>query len=677
MSQAGIEAGRISGRRLTCVLVVLLAGAVAAASTSARIGELRARLSQLDAGGWNPAAEQAFARDLDALVAQMRGGGNPGAAAAEMRRLVADAHRRHGEWLERAEREFLADDDGADPFESEEAIERRQMAMQTLYLRNWVDLESATAWQPSSPDRAQWLRRAVDGFGRIAAVDDRTIAAESHYGRALAYRALGQFEPAAADFARAIELSPEQFAARAGTALVEMQLERDRIAEALAASQKLLADHRSAEAEFLRAKSLLLALAAPGGKGAVRAAQRSEVADLIARLERRGGQWPELARRLVAAGIARPEEWLDAEAGPTIRWTVAESLRAQGRCGDALPLYKALFGAGKSPRAELAVAYAECRFRAGDHAGVLQTLQTVDARSDVAGNAAYLRFKAAEALHHAAPTPASGAQLLELAGAFADAHPRHQRAYEAQFRLGELLRERGERLAAAAMFDAVSGDAGLRLQALFQSAQCYVEEWEMRERSAGVDAARDLGAAAIERLDRFRSEATAMTSARSARPADAAVLAPMQARAEVLAALVRARLGGEEYSDEAIVILDGFDERYAGEAELRPQAAAVRGVALLGLGRYAEARAAIEAFVAVQRGSERDYELMRGLGVRALALAGEQSAAGDVAAAADLRAAALAIYSALLAAAERGALAAESPHGLRQLVDDLRRQTES
>lgn len=663
-----------AGRRtaIASALLCAIAGVALATPPVTKVGELRARLAQLDAAPWNSAAERAFAGDLDALVTQVRSTGNPGGAAAELRRLVGDAHRRHAEWLEKAERQFLADE-GEDPFESEEAAERRQLEMQALYLRNWVDLEAATNWQPDNAERVQWLRRAIEGFGRIATVDDRAIAAESHYGRGLAERALGRIDAAAADLKKAIELAPDKFAARAGTVLIEMQLDRDRLSEALAASRSLLADHPSAEAEFLRAKALLLALAAPGGDGTARAAQRSEVASLITRLERRGGNWPDLARRLVVAGIAKPEEWLDGDAGPTIRWTVAESLRAQGRCAEALRLYASLVAGDKKPRAELLMAYAECRFRTGDYAGTLESLRGVGAGSAVAGDAAYLRFKAAEALHHASATPDSAAQLFELAGAFADAYPRHRRIYEARFRMGEMLRDRGERLEAAAQFDEVTGEPTFRVQALYQSAQCYAEEWEVRERRDGVDAARELADGAIERLDRFIGEAGGLAGA-GARPADRAMLAPLQARALVLSALIRTRLGEEARLGEAITLLDGFDERFPDEAGLRAQASAVRGVALLGLGRIGEARGAIESFVAGQRGSERDFDLMRGIGVRALALAGERKEAGDASAAADLRAAALAIYTALLAAAERGEVTAESPQGLRRLVDQLREQ---
>jgi tetratricopeptide (TPR) repeat protein len=654
--------------------VLSLAGAIAspasAASIGAQVGELRARLSQLAAGPWDSAAEVAFSNDLDALVTRARGAESPGAAADDLRRLAAAAHQRHVDRLEKMQREFAAGT-GEDPFESQEFVERQQLALQTLYLRNWVDLEAATRWEPKNSERTTWLRRAVEGFGRFVDLDDRAIAAESVYGRALCYRALGQVDAAAKDLRRAVELAPDQLGSRAGTVLVEMQLERDRVGEALVSSEKLLRESPSPEAEFLRAKTLLVALDAQKLDAKKRAAYRGEVADLITRLERRGGPWPGLARQLVVAGISRPEEWLDASAGPTIRWTVAESLRAQGRCDQALPLYEALAKGQKSPRPDLALALGECQFRAGKFAAALQTLQGVAGKGAVGADAAYLRFKAAEALYHDAASAENAALLRAQARAYVTGYPDHNRVYEAHFRLGEIERASGDRLAAAAEFDAVEGDPAFRLQALFQSAQCYVEEWEIRDRRDDGSKG-EFADSALSRLDGFLQAAAARRSGGKTRPGDTAMLAPMEARALVMAALLRTRLGGAERFDTAVAALVDFDARYPDENELRAQAAAVRASALLGLGRYSEAQPAIAAFLAGQSGSERDYELMRGLGVRTLELAAQRRAAGDRESSAALDASALAIYEKLLAAAESGAITAESPEGLRKLVVRLR-----
>lgn len=668
MPETRTEARRLSGRLIALALALGVAAAAGAATLSSQVGELRGRMSRLDAGPWNGAAEQAFSNDLDAAVTRARTS-DPGAAAEQLRRLAVAAHQRLADWLEKAQKSFVSGE-GEDPFESEEFLERRQLALQTLYLRNWVDLEAATRWEPKHAERNAWLRRAVEGFGQFVSLEDKAIAAESVYGRGLAHRGLGQYDDAVADLRRAVELAPDQLGPRAGTVLVEMQLERDRVADALKSSADLLAAQPSPEAEFLRTKTLLLALDGSKLDEATRSQYRAEVAKLVGALEKRGGNWPALARQLVAAGITRPEEWLDDQAGATIRWTVAESLRGQGRCDEALPMYRALAKGQKTLRPDLALALGECEFRAGEYAAAFDSLNGVSGSGAVATDAAYLRFKAAEALHHEEGSDESGERLYAAAHAFVEKYPKHERAYEARFRLGELERARGNRLAAAEQFDAVGGDASFRLQAAFQSAQSWVEEWEIRDRRDDGSAA-ELAEGTLERLDRFLAAAQALRTGGKARQADAAMLAPMEARARVMSALIRTRLGGEPRFAEAIAALDALDTKDL-DASLRAQAAAVRATALLGLGRYGEARTAIDKFLVDQQGTDRDYDLMRGLGVRTLELAAERNAAGDAANSAALSAAALQIYEKILAAAESGRLEAESPEGLRSLVTRLR-----
>ena len=225
-----------------------------------------------------------------------------------------------------------------------------------------------------------------------------------------------------------------------------------------------------------------------------------------------------------------------------------------------------------------------------------------------------------------------------------------------------------------AQFDAVKGDEQLELQAVFQSAQCWAEEWEAQSR-AGAEPDDAAARAALERLQKFLDAAQAYRAARGQRAGDEAVLAPLEARARVLGALLLVRGEEPEGAAHALQWLDGFDERFPDQKGLQAQASAVRAAALLDLGRYAEARVAVERFVAAPAHDQRDYALMKRLGVRALQLAGEPSAANDPAATAALRGSALDLYEALLRGVQSGAVKSESPEGLRALIERLRRET--
>lgn len=660
---------RTLARRLPGVLSALALACVAAGAAAQSTDSLQARGAALArATTWDAAAEAAFVRDLDAAVTRLRTRGGSAATSAALRALVASTHSRHVQALQRIE---AGDEEAA---ESVEYAERQPLALQTLYLRNWLYLDAATRFEPNHAQRRAWLQDAVDGFGQLASAGDAQIAAESLYGRALAERALGRTAEATADLRRALEKKPSgDLAARIGAALIEGQIDADQLDAALDSSAALLRQAPGPEAEFLRAKVALLALASLRLDAARTRALRTEVGELVAALEKRGGRWPAMARELVAAGLTRPEEWLQEADTPTVRWAVAEALRASGRCREALPLYKAI-AAERGASADAFVGLAECQYRDGAYADALATLDRVQPGSgNVRADAAYLRFKAAEALDQQADSPANRTRLREAAAALVAAYPDHAQAFEAHFRLGELALADGDRLVAAEHFDRVSGDPQFALQARYQAAQAAVAEWETRA-EGGNEPDPALAAAALERLRRFLTEADAYLTRAGARPGDRAALDPLVARAQVLAALILTRQGDAAGSEEALVLVEDFPARHPGAPDLHGQASALRAVALLQLERYADAAAAIDAFLAAPQRDARDYALMRRLGVRTLELAAARSDAGDAASAATLNRAALALYEALLVAAEQGAVKNESPAGLRTLIARLRRQ---
>ena len=530
---------------------------------------------------------------------------------------------------------------------------------------------------PKSPQRDEWLKQAAAGFQQLAGAGDPQIAAESWFGRALCERALDRPAEAIADLRRAQGRDPQpELAERIGVALVEAQIDAGQIAEALAASAVLLRQAPKPESEFLRAKAALLGLVSLKLDAKRRQSLRREVSGLVARLERRGGDWPRLARQLVAAGITHPEEWVADASTPAVRWAVAEALRARGDCRAALPLYQAEADAQKTPAPDVLLALAECRYRVGEYREALDTLGRMPPKGDAAvrSDAAYLRFKVAEALDRQQSSEQSAAGLRAAAEQLLGEFPDHPQAFEAHFRLGELARRRGDLREAARQFDAVKGDEQLELQAVFQSAQCWAEEWEAQSR-AGAKPDDAAARAALERLQKFLDAAQAYRAARGQRAGDEAVLAPLEARARVLGALLLVRGEEPEGAAHALQWLDGFDERFPDQKGLQAQASAVRAAALLDLGRYAEARVAVERFVAAPAHDQRDYALMKRLGVRALQLAGEPSAANDPAATAALRGSALDLYEALLRGVQSGAVKSESPEGLRALIERLRRET--
>src|SRR5262249_44728032 len=125
------------------------------------------------------------------------------------------------------------------------------------------------------------------------------------------------------------------------------------------------------------------------------------------------------------------------------------------------------------------------KFQAGDYAAAAADLDAAlqgDEKPAYGADAAYLRFKALEALvaKSAAAPDTHGVELAarhEQAGRDCVEHyPDHKSAFEAQFRLGELLQAQGKFTEALQAYDHVgSSDLGFALRARFAALQCEFE----------------------------------------------------------------------------------------------------------------------------------------------------------------------------------------------------------
>lgn len=678
MLETRTVANRISG----CVVAAaaLLAAALVAPSASGASveGELRSLRSQLTSlegnSGWDLKAEQAFVDEIDSVVNRMRTGGGSRDTARQLRELLVAANRRYTGSLEKERKAIIAADGDLESAQESPGWQlREELGLRMQYHLNWAYLEAATRYEPRSSRRGQWLREAIDGFGEFVGVQgDAALAAESLYGRGMCRRALEQHSKAITDFKRALAVpAPSDLAPRIRSAMIESLIDTERLSDARKVSADLLRSERSGESEFLRAKVLLLTLASPGGSKKSRRAYRKEVTDCVGRLEKRGGKWARLGRQLVSAGITRPEEWLEQEDGATIQWVVAESLRGRGKCKDAIPLYQKVLAGESNPSPEVLLAIGACQFETQDYQAAYDSLSGIESdQGDAAADAAYLRFKAAEAIEHGAPSEESSQRLEAAARGYLQSFPDHPQAFEAHFRLGEIDRSKGNLTAAMASFDAVAGDSPFHLRATFSSAQCSVEELE-RNIAAGGDRSEQLAQASLDRLRRFLGETAKFRQRAGASAADEVMLAPMEAHAKVLSSVVLTSGRNPAELEEALQLLTDFEQRYPDQTELHAGANALRAVALLGLRRYPEAEVAVQGVVSAPSRNARDYRIMKQLGVRSLELAEEERKAGHQENRTALRKQALSLYQELLRASEQGVVDGD-PEGLRMLVEDLR-----
>jgi tetratricopeptide (TPR) repeat protein len=375
---------------------------------------------------------------------------------------------------------------------------------------------------------------------------------------------------------------------KARLALAEAYIKAGRSGDALKASKAALDGASGGDApraKLTRARALLMAAASGSGD---RAAYRTEASALLAELQAGGGPWGSRANAIVRAGLDNPKIWAGpkakAEPPPPSEWDVTKQLVAAGKYKDAIPrLEKLLASTDEEDRKEQPEArylLGVSRFRTGDldaaiaaFAQVLATKEQASYRDD----AAYLSFKANEALYAANSTPEKLPAYEQAITTFVTAYPRHKAAPEARFRLGE-IRQRQERYTdAIAQYQQVRGDPSFELRAAFATAQSSVKMLEQTPEGQKPNPA--LRAQADAALDRFWAEIRDESfSAFGDAPVN-----NLMGQAALMRAYLVALADPPDYA-QAVAWLAGFEEHYPKLADQEPQVVKLRLAALARLG---------------------------------------------------------------------------------------------
>ena len=479
-------------------------------------------------------------------------------------------------------------------YESPQWKEHQQLAAEALYYLNWLRYRGALFYEGQK--RKSLLEEAANGFGEFAtAKSDAPIVAESHLGRGLAYLELDKPEWAINDFQAAAEskgATPERVR-KAKLALAEAYIKAGRSADALKASKAALDGATPADApraKLTRARALLMAAAT---SPADRTGDKTEASALLAELQAGGGPWGARANAIVKAGLDNPKIWAGpkakAEPPPPSEWDVTKQLVASGKFKDAIPRLEKILASSdeedrkQQPEARYLLGLA--KFRVGDTAGAVDAFGQVLASKDRAAyrdDAAYLNFKANEALYAASSTPEHLPAYEHAITTLVDEYPRHKSAPEARFRLGE-IRQRQERYAdAIAQYAQVKGDPAFELRAAFASAQSSVKLLEQTPEGAKPDPA--LRRQADASLDRFWG----MVGSQDFKTFGDAPVHDFMGQAALMRAYLAALSEPPDYA-QAVAWLGGLEERYPKLADQAPNVVKLRLVALSRLGRLTEA----------------------------------------------------------------------------------------
>ena len=640
-----------------CLLAATAATATGPAELGLAIDAGRTAAAVRADAAWEFEAEKKLVAMLNRAADRFhRLAGQGAALAAEAETLLAvmeSTRERYTTVIEDIQAEVIRiDGDLEAAQDSSDWRQREELAMRLLYRINWVRYEVATRYESDTGKRVRLLERARAGFADMLGSGDRELEAESLFGHGLVAKATRNYKDALRDLdaARALEPGPGLLA-RIEISRTESLVGAGRIKEALSTSARILDSPASIgesreQALFLRAKVLLMVLESVDLTAGERHRLRVEAAGRLEELYAKDTYWRSKVVQMVDAGVEEPLEWAAAAPSPFVQWLIADSLRRRARCEEARPIYNALIEEGQF-KSESLFGTAYCHYHAARYAEAMAELDLYlkKASPDGAnfGQAAYLRFKAAEA--------------------FVSAAPDHRLAYEAWFRLGQARRDRGMWDGCAEAFDSVRGERGFRLKAMFMAAQCRVEKVLVTKKRRAVNTGDLL--TAISSCDHFVRQSRELATDR---PEGArSLMAPLEARAELMAAALTSQPGVGSHG-ERLKRLAGFEDRYPAETELLAEVRSLRVSSYAATGDLDSSGRELERLLGMDTAVGRPVEPLRKLAVAFIKDAGSHEP-GD---ARKLRMAALNIYEHLLARSEASGLAPERAAGLRKITDDLR-----
>jgi len=544
-------------------------------------------------------------------------------------------------------------------YETQPFKDAQLVASHALYFLNWLHYYGARL--QDGAQRKELLEKAQRGFSEFAVGDRHNeLLVESLLGRGLCNLELGNTEFGVHDL-EAVMNDPQASAERkvkARLALLDGYVRSGNVGDALRLSDQLLGSSGRAEdnaIRFLRIRALLTGAKNASGADAER--YRQQALNLMEQLRHAGGGWEEKVAALAETAIDNPEKWSDKATSPFAKWELAKLLVQKGDYKQATPLLEAFV---TSSDAEMRRHQGEAQYflglaklQAGQYPEAAQHLDAAlqEPNPSYGADAAYARFKALEAV--IAKNPNAGADVgIQYEAAIRDylAHyPEHKSAFEAQFRLGELLQAQHKCTDATQAYDKVRGDPGFELRAQFATLQCDFELLQVDDHHGAVQRGALLAAIGAG-LQKFEKQAAGYEPRKGA--ADQVPLGDMRAKVAVLSA-VYANLQPEPNNQAILDALNGFEKKYPEQNDLLPQVVRLRLAAYQHLGRFADAEAEAKA---------RGQVLLAGLGaatIEELAVGfirdgARRNGKGDPAANAAAQQVALRLYEQLVSDSEGG-----------------------
>ena len=576
-------------------------------------GEITAKKS---AGGFDATAQQ---RAIEALGRLSLGfielcdkAANVGAEGREREALLSayqaistpldEIYDQSGGNLERMAKKIMDDDGDLEALYEAPTYKQAQIiGAQALYYLNWLHYYGARLHEGAQ--RKALLEQAQRGFSEFAVGEKHSdLLVESLLGRGLCYLELGNIEFAAHDL-RAVADDSQASAERRGKArlaLLDGYVRDGNVPEALKLSEQMLGQGGRAEdnlIRFLRIRALLDGAKKASGTEAEH--YRQQALALMDQLRKAGGGWDEKVAALAATGIDNPEQWAGNADNPFAKWELAKLLVQKNDYKQALPLLEGFINSNDAAmrvhQSEAHYFLGLAKFQAGQHEEAATQLDAAlkEEKPPYGADAAYVRFKAREALAAKNPEAASGAPYEQAVRDYVSRYPDHKFAYEAQFRLGELLHAQHKFGEAIDAYRKVSGDPAFELRAEFGALQSRFEllQAEVQHPTALQRDAllKEIGTG----LQQFDRKAAEFEKAKAG--GEPVPMEQMRAKTAIMKA-VYVNLQPQPDMQTVADTLSGFEKKYPDQKDLLPQAVRVRLVAYEALGRFADAEADAKAY---------------------------------------------------------------------------------
>lgn len=586
---------------LALLLSVLALAAPAARADSA--AELRAQAQAIGSPGASADAQRAALGKLGPVAVEWIQladkatlSGDPGSQGAELRSsyeairkpLIEIRNRCQEATDGQVQKIIEADGDLEALYETAPYKDAQQIGANALYFLNWVDYYGSRLYDGER--RKQLLQQAQDGFSQLAGGDDDSeLTVESLLGRGLCQLEGGDLGGAIDDLkvvADNAKASPER-RDKARLALLDAYVKKANHEAALKLSADLLTTAKGAEADYVRFLRLRTLLAAAKKKQGPVDQYRQEAMVLAERLRAVGGAWEARVAALIQTEVDNPEEWAKKSNSPFAKWELARMLVGKGDLTNAKPLLEEVVGSTDKSldesKGEASYFLGLAQFKAGQFAEAAASLDRAlaEPKADYGSEAAYLRFKAMEALAASHPEATDPKAYEKALRGFVEAYPDHKSAFEGHYRLGELLQAQQQYATAIEELGRVKGDPGFEVQAQFASLQCRFELLQHATTEKRSALLTDIGAA----LDAFAPALKSMDKKVAAQ----LPVAQMRAKTAVMRAVY---LELQPRIDDAAIIaaLAGVEADAKDQPDLAGQAVKLRLRALERRGDYAEAR---------------------------------------------------------------------------------------